>query len=182
VAALVERWAPEGRSDPALLDVGCGYGHLLARFQDRYELFGVELSDHAAADARRRLPRAHVVRADLQEGLPFRGRFDVVLAINVVEHLADPRAGVASLAGALREGGVAVIHLPTISGPASRAIYRFAYAADPTHVYRPSSREVVGLFESEGFTLLEGSHAPHSRWMLSKLRWHPAYLAAFRLG
>ena len=182
MARLVDRWAPERRSDAALLDVGCGYGHLLARFRDHYELYGVELSDHAAAMARDRLPRAHVLRADLQRGLPFRGRFDVVLAINVVEHLADPRAGVAALAGTLRDRGVAVIHLPTINGPVSRGIYRFAYAGDPTHIYRPSSREVVRLFESEGFTLLEGSHAPHSRWMLSGVRWHPAYLAALRLG
>jgi 2-polyprenyl-3-methyl-5-hydroxy-6-metoxy-1,4-benzoquinol methylase len=182
VAALVERWAPERRSDAALLDVGCGYGHLLARFRDHFELYGVELSEHAVEEAQRRLPRAHVLRADLQEGLPFRGRFDVVLAINVVEHLEDPQAGVAALAGALRQGGVAVIHLPTINGPVSRGIYRFAYAADPTHIYRPSSREVVGLFGSERFQLLEGSHAPHSKWMLSGLRWHPAYLAAFRLG
>jgi SAM-dependent methyltransferase len=182
VAALVERWAPERRSDSALLDVGCGYGHLLARFRDRYELYGVELSDHAASESRRRLPRAHVLRADLQEGLPVSGRFDVVLAINVVEHLGDPQAGAAALAGALQQGGVAVIHLPTINGAVSRGIYRFAYAADPTHIYRPSSREVVRLFESEGFKLLEGSHAPHSRWMLSALRWHPAYLAALRLG
>jgi SAM-dependent methyltransferase len=180
VVRLVERWAPDRRSDAALLDVGCGYGHLLARFRDPYELFGVELSEHAAAVARSQLPRAHLIRADLQDGLPFRERFDVVLAINVVEHLSDPRAGVVSLREALSPGGVAVIHLPTINGPLSRGIYRFAYAADPTHVYRPSSREVVQLFASEGFTLLEGSHAPHSRWMLSSLRWHPAYLAAFR--
>jgi SAM-dependent methyltransferase len=180
VVSLVDRWAPERRSDAALLDVGCGYGHLLARFQDRYELYGVELSEHAAAEARSRLPRAHVLRADLQRGLPFRERFDVVLAINVIEHLPDPRAGVRALREALVPGGIAVIHLPTINGAASRAIYRLAYAGDPTHVYRPSSREVRGLFGAEGFTLLEGSHAPHSRWMLSGLRWHPAYLAAFR--
>jgi SAM-dependent methyltransferase len=180
VARLVERWAPERRSDAALLDVGCGYGHLLARFRDRYELYGLELSEHAAAEARSRLPRAQVVRADLQRGIPLRRRFDVVLAINVIEHLPDPRSGVAALREAMGPGGLIVIHLPTINGPASRAIYRFAYAADPTHVYHPSSREVRGMFQAQGFSLLEGSHAPHSRWMLSELGWHPAYLAAFR--
>lgn len=176
------RWAPPRRSDAALLDVGCGYGHLLARFRDHYELYGLELSAHAAARARAHLPRAHLVRADIQRALPVRRRFDVVMAINMVEHLPDPRTGVRALHDALVPGGLAVIHLPTINGPASRTIYRFAYAADPTHVYRPSSMEVRRLFESEGFSLLEGSHAPHSRWLLSGLRWHPAYLAAFRRG
>jgi SAM-dependent methyltransferase len=177
---MVERWARGRRSDAALLDVGCGYGHLLARFRDRYELYGVELSEHAAGAARTALPRARLVRADIQRGLPFRGRFDVVLAINVIEHLSDPGSAVAAIREALVPGGLTVIHLPTINGPVSRAIYRFAYGGDPTHVYRPSSREVVRLFTSQGFSLLEGSHAPHSRWLLSDLGWHPAYLAAFR--
>jgi SAM-dependent methyltransferase len=180
VARLVGRWAPERRSDAALLDVGCGYGHLLARFKDRYELYGLELSAHAAAEARRRLPRAQVVRADLKRGIPLHRPFDVVLAINVIEHLPDPRSGVKALREAVAPGGLIVVHLPTINGPASRAIYRLAYAADPTHVYRPSSREVRDLFRAESFSLVEGSHAPHSRWMLSGLGWHPAYLAAFR--
>jgi SAM-dependent methyltransferase len=180
VARLVERWAPERRSDAVLLDVGCGYGHLLARFRDRYELYGLELSAHAAAEARRRLPRAQVVAADLQRVIPLRRRFDVVLAINVIEHLPDPRSGVAALREATALGGLIVIHLPTINGAASRAIYKFAYARDPSHVYRPSSRAVRDLFRAEGLSLLEGSHAPHTRWMLTGLGWHPAYLAAFR--
>jgi SAM-dependent methyltransferase len=180
VVRLVDRWAPERRSDAALLDVGCGYGHLLARFRDRYELYGLDLSPHAVGLARRQLPRAQLVLADLQRGIPFRRRFDAVLAINVIEHLTDPRSGVAAIRDALPSDGIIVIHLPTINGPASRAIYRFAYANDPTHVYRPSSHEVRELFGSEGFSLLEGSHAPHSRWMLSGVGWHPAYLAAFR--
>jgi SAM-dependent methyltransferase len=180
VARLVDRWAPERRSDAALLDVGCGYGHLLARFRDRYELYGLDLSVHAVRQARRELPRARLMLADVQRGIPFRRRFDVVLAINILEHLTDPRSGVVALRDAVATDGLTVIHLPTINGPASRAIYRFAYASDPTHVYRPSSDDVRRLFEREGFSLLEGSHAPHSRWMLSGLGWHPAYLAAFR--
>jgi hypothetical protein len=73
-----------------------------------------------------------------------------------------------------------VIHLPTINGPVSRAIYRFAYDRDPTHVYRPSGRDVRRLFERTGFRTLEASYAPHVRWLGSGLGWHPALLAAFQ--
>jgi SAM-dependent methyltransferase len=180
VERLVGRWAPPPREGSALLDIGCGYGHLLARFRGRYRLAGIDLSAHAGRQARGRIPDALVVRADVQRGLPFGEEFDVVLAVNVIEHLEDPAAGVAGIREVLRRGGLLVVHLPTINGPVSRLIYRFAYAADPTHVYRPSSREVVRLFDGQGFEPLEGSFAPHTPWLLSGLGWHPAYMAAFR--
>jgi SAM-dependent methyltransferase len=149
-------------ADPsgALLDVGCGYGRLLARFGDRDDLFGV-------------------VRADIQRPLPFQRRFTAVVAVNVIEHLGDPEAAIRSIGEVLVPYGVCVVHLPTINNPVSRAIYRMAYAKDPTHIYRPDAREVRALFEAAGFLTLEESYAPHSRWLLSNLRWHPAYLAAF---
>jgi SAM-dependent methyltransferase len=178
VLRLVERHTSERGP---LLDVGCGYGHLLDRFRDRFEPYGVELSGHAAAQATVRLRGLPVVRADVQRGLPFGRRFRVALAINVVEHLEDPKAAVDNIASVLLPGGLCVVHLPTINNRTSRWIYRLAYAKDPTHVYRPSGREVRALFESSGFRLIEESYAPHSRLLLSHRRWHPAYLAAFSL-
>jgi SAM-dependent methyltransferase len=126
------------------------------------------------------IPGASVVTADVQRPLPFTHAFDVVLAINVVEHLQDPAAGVGAISEALVPGGLCVVHLPTVNGLVSRAIYRFAYSKDPTHIYRPSGNEVRRLFESLGLAEVEGSFAPHRRWLGSGRGWHPAYLAAFR--
>lgn len=178
VVRMVERHA--GGGGGALLDIGCGYGYLLARFRGRYDLFGMDVSAHAAEQAGVRLPGVRIVAADLQRGLPFSRPFDVVLAVNIVEHLPDPRAGVRGIRAALRPGGLCVVHLPTINNAVSRLIYGVAYAGDPTHVYRPSGREVRELFESADFRTVEESFAPHHRWLLSSLGWHPAYLAAFR--
>ena len=180
VVELVRRHAPPPGPESALLDIGCGYGHLLRRFADRYRLAGVDVSAHAAGVARSRIPGATVVTADVQRQLPFTKPFDVILAINVVEHLEDPVAGVGAIYGALVPGGLCVVHLPTVNGPVSRTIYRFAYSKDPTHIYRPSGNEVRRLFESQGLAELEGSYAPHRRWLGSSRGWHPAYLAAFR--
>jgi SAM-dependent methyltransferase len=180
VMGLVDRYAPPARIESALLDIGCGYGYLLSRFRGRYRLVGIDLSIHAAVQVRARLPRALVLAADVQRPLPFHRPFDVILAVNVIEHLPDPVAGVNGIHDALVPGGLCVVHLPTINGPVSGLIYRFAYAGDLTHVYRPSGGEVGRLFEDAGFEILEGSYAPHTPWLLSDLGWHPAYLAAFR--
>jgi SAM-dependent methyltransferase len=180
VVGLVRRHAPRRQEGAALLDIGCGYGYLLRRFGSQYRLAGIDVSAHAVGVARVALPGATVVTADVQRPLPFRDPFDVILAINVVEHLEDPVAGARSIHDALVPGGLCVIHLPTINGPVSRAIYRFAYAQDPTHVYRPSGGRVRRLFEAAGFQTLEASFAPHVPWLGSGRGWHPAYLAAFR--
>jgi SAM-dependent methyltransferase len=180
VVKLVERYASPPRPGAALLDIGCGYGYLLSRFLGRYRLVGIDLSTHAARRATARLPRTLVVAADVQRPLPFDRPFDVVLAINVIEHLPDPRAGIERIRDALAPGGLCVVHLPTINGPVSRAIYRLAYAKDPTHIYRPSGHEVRAAFRAAGFETLEASYAPHTPWLLSGLGWHPAFMAAFR--
>jgi SAM-dependent methyltransferase len=180
VVRLVRGYAPPRRHGSAVLDIGCGYGYLLRRFVARYRLVGIDVSAHAAGMARVSLPGATVVTADVQRPLPFRDRFDVILAVNVVEHLEDPAAGARTIHEALIPGGMCVVHLPTINGPVSRAIYRFAYAKDPTHVFRPSGHDVRRLFEDAGFRVLEASYAPHVRWLGAGVGWHPAYLAAFR--
>jgi SAM-dependent methyltransferase len=180
VAGLVERHAPPRGPESALLEIGCGYGNLLARFRGRYRLAGIDVSAHAVRVAATRLPDAAFLAADLQRALPFRKPFDVVVAVNVIEHLSDPAAAIGVIHGALVPGGLCVVHLPTINGPVSRTIYRFAYSKDPTHIYRPSGNEVRRLFESQGLAEIEGSYAPHRRWLGSQLGWHPAYLAAFR--
>lgn len=180
VVTLVERHAPPPGPDSRLLDVGCGYGYLLQRFEERYSLAGIDLSPHAAGVAKARIPNASILAADLQRPFPLDETFDVVLAVNVIEHLEDPAAAVAAIRKALIPGGLCVVHLPTVNGPVSRAIYRLTYAKDPTHIYRPSGDEVVKLFAYEGFETVEGSFSPHRRWLGSRRGWHPAYLAAFR--
>lgn len=181
VVDLVRRHAPPRTPGEALLDVGCGFGYLLERFRRRFALFGIDLSEHAVRQARGRIDGGTVAQANVEGGIPFRVPFRVVLAINVIEHLGNPRAGVANIWEALAPDGLCVVHLPTVNNLASRAIYRLSYAKDPTHVFRPSGDEVVDLFRSEGFHLVEGSYAPHvPRALWNTLKVHPAYLAAFR--
>ncbi|HEV8682189.1 MAG TPA: class I SAM-dependent methyltransferase [Actinomycetota bacterium] len=181
VVDLVRRHAPPRARGESLLDVGCGFGYLLRRFRGGFALFGIDLSAHAVREAGARLDGAVVAQANVEEGIPFRERFRVILAVNVIEHLGKPRAGVANIREALGPEGLCVVHLPTVNNLLNRAIYRFSYAKDPTHVFRPSGDEVVELFRSEGFSLLEQSYAPHvPRGLWNTVRVHPAYLAAFR--
>lgn len=95
-----------------ILEVGCGNGGnlpLLARYG---ELFAVEM----AADARARASARGLARVEagaLPDMLPFDDvTFDVVAALDVVEHVADDRAAVVALRAKLKPGGLLLLTVP----------------------------------------------------------------------
>ena len=168
-------------SECSVVDVGCGYGWLLDNFDSAKTLAGSDISEHAITMASNRHPDRNYRQADLLDGPPFEGTFDVVLAVNLIEHLTDPERGVESISGLCRPGSVVLVHLPVVDNALGSWIYSKTYANDPTHIYRPTGREVRRMFEASGFTTVRESYLPHRVPQITRhLRLHPSYLAAFR--
>nr|HID13768.1 class I SAM-dependent methyltransferase [Anaerolineae bacterium] len=106
---MVRHWAPlQGQR---VLDVGCGVGMYTAAFlRETPHVFGVEIERGRALEARERA--AGVVQAT-GERLPFPDAgFDVVFSHEVLEHVADDRAGVAEMVRVTRPGGRIVVFVP----------------------------------------------------------------------
>ena len=76
-----------------ILEVGCGEGIVLATLAARVpgaRLDGLELDETALEEARKRCPGAALVRGDAC-ALPFRNQsFDLVVCLEVLEHLPEP--------------------------------------------------------------------------------------------
>jgi 2-polyprenyl-3-methyl-5-hydroxy-6-metoxy-1,4-benzoquinol methylase len=171
------RRVPGGR----LLDVGCGLGLFLHTMRGEFQLSGIDLSDYAIGRVRAALPEAELAVGSLTDDLPFDGTFDVVTAINIFEHLDDPAAGLGAVRARLRAGGLLVAHLPTIGNRVQAKLYAGSYAADPTHVFRPSGREFSALAERHGFRTLTYSFAPFVGGAVWRtIPWHPAFLGVYR--
>jgi SAM-dependent methyltransferase len=181
VAQLVQIFGPQDENQGVILDIGCGYGYLLEHFRSRFILYGTDISAHAVAQAQARLRSAHFAVADVQEGLPFPGPFQVILAVNAIEHLPQPAAGARVIYNHLAPGGLFVVHLPTINNRLSAWFYQQSYARDTTHVYRPSGEALGQLLQETGFQTVWESYSPHwPRALCNRLKPHPAYLAVFR--
>ena len=164
-----------------VVDVGCGYGWLLDTFDGADRLCGSDISKHAIDMARKRHPHREYRQADLLAGAPFEGTFDIILAVNLIEHLTDPQAGITSIRQLSGPGSLVLVHLPVVDNAWGRWLYSKTYASDPTHIYRPKGREVKAMFESAGFTTLRESYLPHRLPQITRhLRVHPSYLAIFR--
>ncbi len=138
-----------------VLDVGCGYGFLLAALESAgYEAHGIEVSAHAAEQARRRI-RGPVIQQGAEEPFPFPGgHFDAVTLLDVIEHLAGYPAALASCARCLRPGGkLFVITLNAHSLARPLLGRRWAWHQDPTHVHMFSARMLRQGLEGAGLAV-----------------------------
>lgn len=115
----------------SVLDVGCGFGRigeLVLRLRPGVEYVGLDISPHQLAGARRRLPGATFIEADVRS-LPDVSA-DLVLAIEVLMH--QPPGDVLSVVQALRAR--ARHHLVTLDW--SYPLERPVKAPDFLHDYR----------------------------------------------
>jgi SAM-dependent methyltransferase len=156
-----------------VLDLGCRTGALASYYAAGNDVVGVDVDRDALARAAERLG-IETVWADVETGLPFDdGSFDAVVAGELLEHLADPRAVVAHVRRVLRPGGVFVGSVPNAFRLKSRVAYalgRYPADWDPTHLqlFTPKAlRELLAEFE-----------AVHIRFAIGRLvPLHPRLLA-----
>ncbi len=95
---------------PKILDVGCGTGGNLEMLAKFGAAEGVDVSDEALEFCKSKGLRVH---KGLAERLPFADEsFDVVTALDVVEHLDDDIAGLKEMNRVLRTGGKTLIFVP----------------------------------------------------------------------
>jgi SAM-dependent methyltransferase len=93
-----------------ILDAGCGTGEALEWLAGEAGaqglVVGLDLADAHIAAASARMPAgAAVLQADLIRPPLAAGSFDLIWAVNTVNHLRDPTVGLKLLASLLREGG-----------------------------------------------------------------------------
>jgi SAM-dependent methyltransferase len=102
---------PEGTRE--VLEVGCGRGVTGRLIQERLgcRVTGVELNPVVAREAARHLHR--VLQGDVQT-LDLEGRYDAVIALELVEHLVDSESFLARVRGLLAPGGRAIFSIPNV--------------------------------------------------------------------
>ncbi len=97
---------------PRILDVGCGTGANLLMLSQYGDAEGVDVSEDALAFCRER--GLDKVKLGAAEALPYDdATFDLVTALDVVEHLDDDLAGLREMRRVLRPGGRVLLFVPT---------------------------------------------------------------------
>ena len=118
IASLLPLGSGEQGQGARVLEIGCGAGSTLGWLRQTgvaSETIGVEIVEAAATQARAFADKVHCLdfeRHDLPAG---HGQFDVILCLDVLEHMVDPWKVVDRLVtGYLKPGGTLVASLPNI--------------------------------------------------------------------
>ena len=175
------RWIDEIPKDARILDAGCAQGNYLEMLSrvGFTNLTGVDLSEQLLADARRRLPQAQLIRADIREWLQEArsGSFEVVLFHDVLEHLPreDTIEVLRGFYRLLAPGGRLSVRVPNMSC----LIASNCMAIDFTHVTHFTEFSLLQVLETAGFDPRQIDflfQAPRLFWS-----WRKPHRAIFRL-
>lgn len=137
-----------------LLEIGCGPGYFLAAAEEAgiANAVGIDLNPAAIELARAAGHRAEVGTIEQLE----RGRkYDAVAMFDVLEHIADPAAFLASVRAHTREGGVLYLMTPNIRSLLARVSgRRWVSFKIPEHVAYYSPRSIRLLLERAGWNVV----------------------------
>lgn len=129
-----------------LLDVGCGTGFVLEGIRQAYpcvELFGSDYFEEGLIHARLRIPSASFAQVDAR-AIADTERYDVIVTLDVIEHIEEDELVLKNLSRALKLNGVLLLTVPQ---------HRWLWSTvdeQACHVRRYSQAELVGKVEGAG--------------------------------
>ncbi|MEO7715215.1 MAG: methyltransferase domain-containing protein [Capsulimonas sp.] len=111
IVSLIETHYPR-KSDLRILDIGCGTGAMLEDLSDFGQVTGADFALEALRFCRERNPEQTLARADARR-LPFAtDSFDIVTAMDVVEHIDNDKAAMSEILRVLKPGGRVFVTVP----------------------------------------------------------------------
>ncbi len=173
-----------GRLTPGrVIEIGCADGRFLEVLRQRgWSVVGAELQGQE---------HEYIRQLDASEPLPFGPEFDVVLAVEVIEHMADTSSFLANCAAILKPGGILILTTPNLLFGVNRLLMlagkqpRIAYADFHLHMFvwddlRSKLDEHFAVVERRGSHVLLGVRRSRLFVVFERLGdWFPTLAAHF---
>ena len=158
-----------------ILDLGCGNGSLSGLLVDLgYSVVGIDSSETGIKIAKEAFPKCDFLKVDIYE-LPYEileNRFDIILAMDVIEHLYWPGHLLKAARRCLKQGGRFIISTP-YHGYFKNLVLsffngwdrHFTATWDGGHIKFFSLKTLFDLLREEGFVVIEYKGAGRVRYL-----------------
>jgi 2-polyprenyl-3-methyl-5-hydroxy-6-metoxy-1,4-benzoquinol methylase len=160
----IKYWQSQNGLEPGgrMLDLGCGTGHFLHAAQAQgFTGCGIEPADVPARYAADRMGveimQANLYTADLPEG-----KFDVITAWDVIEHVSDPKGMLENCYRWLKPGGILALRFPSSTWQKIKGVILHEILSSPRpsfaptiHLYFFNEKTISRLCEETGLKMLE---------------------------
>lgn len=137
-----------------LLDVGAGYGFFMEVARERgWDVYGTELTDEAVEYCEKK--GLQMFQGELHELDLEKESFDVIVSIEVIEHVNTPVPFVKKAHQLLRKGGIVYLTTPNFNSLLRyRLKEQYNVIEYPNHLCYYTPETLKNLFQKEGFLKL----------------------------
>ncbi|MGE5474763.1 MAG: class I SAM-dependent methyltransferase [Ignavibacteriales bacterium] len=113
ILSMIDKYLMKNREKPIkILDIGCGTGKILKEISSYGEAYGMDSSEEAI-DFCKQYSIENVKKGFLPEENPYLGElFDIILALDVLEHIDDDGKVLKCIYDMLSEDGIGIITVP----------------------------------------------------------------------
>ena len=116
-------------SSGTVLDTGCAFGFFIKMVERNFQVYGLDISEYATQKAKDIVSKPERIKCyDINKGIPFERRFDVITAFDFFEHMEDPVTIFNFIDKSLKPNGYFYLELPFSKTVINR---------DIGHYYRP---------------------------------------------
>jgi len=133
-----------------ILDIGCGKGNFLQKFNSLFpdwNLYGIESSKSSLSIAKNNLSNS-IFHEGIYDKNPFDQKFDLIVALNVLEHIEEPKLFLENIFNDLSENGLVCFDIPNFKvNPIDVYVY--------DHLTHFTSETLVNLLQHIGFKILK---------------------------
>lgn len=141
---LLDRFLPlKQGSGKMALEVGCAIGAFSRLLKERgFKVVAIDISDFIIKKARKLQNDIEFKVSDIEKGMETKEKFDYIFALEVLEHLSDPKKALFNMKKVLKKNGILVFSTPI---PTSQTL------ADPMHINVRPPKYWISLGKDLGF-------------------------------